>query len=84
MIIIIVNLALIRLVYTAVLCGMQACTSLVEAAIILFFIQFCATRKGTQQAASILIKDARFVMNPQHKQRLVGTSLKDAKLRGAV
>eukprot|EP00731_Ephydatia_muelleri_P023090 Em0015g673a len=29
---------------------------------------FCATRKGTQQAASTLAKDARFVMNAEHKQ----------------
>ena len=47
-------------------------------------LQFCATRKGTQQAANVLIKDARFVMNGHHKQRLVtvANSLKDAKLRG--
>ena len=50
----------------------------------LFDLQFCATRKGTQQAANILIKDARFVMNSQHKQKLVAVanSLKDSKLRG--
>ena len=34
-----------------------------------FFLQFCATRKGTQQAANVLVKDARFVMNGEHKQR---------------
>ncbi len=47
-------------------------------------LQFCATRKGTQQAANVLIKDARFVMNGHHKQRLVtvANSLKDAKLKG--
>ena len=47
-------------------------------------MQFCATRKGTQQAANTLIKDARFVMNAQHRQRLQSSvkSLKDAKLKG--
>ena len=46
--------------------------------------QFCATRKGTQQAAATLVKDARFVVNVQHKQKLlqVANSLRDSKLRG--
>ncbi|KAM4722895.1 putative ATP-dependent DNA helicase HFM1 [Rhinophrynus dorsalis] len=44
---------------------------------------FCATRKGVQQAASVLAKDARFVMNLEHKKRLQksANALKDAKLR---
>ena len=48
------------------------------------FCQFCATRKGTQQAAATLVKDARFVVNVQHKQKLfqVANSLRDSKLRG--
>lgn len=33
--------------------------------------QFCATRKGTQQAAATLVKDTRFVMNTEHKRRFV-------------
>lgn len=47
-------------------------------------MQFCATRKGTQQAAGILVKEARFVMNTLHKQRLhqVANSLRDSKLKG--
>lgn len=50
----------------------------------IILMQFCATRKGTQQAANTLIKDARFVMNTQHRQRLQSSvkSLKDAKLKG--
>ncbi|XP_078418024.1 putative ATP-dependent DNA helicase HFM1 [Cetorhinus maximus] len=44
---------------------------------------FCATRKGVQQAASILAKDAKFVMTLEHKQRLqkYTNSIKDTKLR---
>ncbi|XP_071790611.1 uncharacterized protein [Asterias amurensis] len=44
---------------------------------------FCATRKGVQQAASILIKEARFIMNGQHKQRLqkVANMIRETKLR---
>ncbi|GCB70464.1 hypothetical protein scyTo_0001292 [Scyliorhinus torazame] len=44
---------------------------------------FCATRKGVQQAASILAKDAKFVMTMEHKQRLqkYTNSVKDTKLR---
>lgn len=34
-------------------------------------LQFCSTRKATQQAATTLTKDAKFVMGPQHRQRLV-------------
>nr|XP_006818661.1 PREDICTED: probable ATP-dependent DNA helicase HFM1-like [Saccoglossus kowalevskii] len=47
---------------------------------------FCATRKGVQQAASTLVKDARFIMNSQHRQRLQKYSnmLKDSKLRDLV
>ena len=33
------------------------------------FAKFCSTRKSTQQAGSILIKDARFVMSSEHRQR---------------
>ncbi|KAM4642183.1 putative ATP-dependent DNA helicase HFM1 [Discoglossus pictus] len=44
---------------------------------------FCATRKGVQQAASILAKDAKFVMSIEHKQRLqkCANAVKDTKLR---
>eukprot|EP00079_Xenopus_tropicalis_P034809 XP_017948580.1 PREDICTED: probable ATP-dependent DNA helicase HFM1 isoform X1 [Xenopus tropicalis] len=44
---------------------------------------FCSTRKGVQQAASILTKDAKFVMSIEHKQRLqkCANSIKDSKLR---
>ncbi|CAI8023476.1 Probable ATP-dependent DNA helicase HFM1, partial [Geodia barretti] len=35
---------------------------------------FCATRKGTQQAAATLVKDARFIMNSEHKKRLNASS----------
>uniref|UniRef100_A0A8C5R4H0 Probable ATP-dependent DNA helicase HFM1 n=1 Tax=Leptobrachium leishanense TaxID=445787 RepID=A0A8C5R4H0_9ANUR len=44
---------------------------------------FCATRKGVQQASAILAKDARFIMNIDHKQRLQrsANSIKEAKLR---
>ncbi|XP_048457501.1 probable ATP-dependent DNA helicase HFM1 [Rhincodon typus] len=44
---------------------------------------FCATRKGVQQAASILAKDAKFIMTTDHKQRLqkYTNSIKDSKLR---
>uniref|UniRef100_A0A3Q4G5E7 Probable ATP-dependent DNA helicase HFM1 n=1 Tax=Neolamprologus brichardi TaxID=32507 RepID=A0A3Q4G5E7_NEOBR len=30
---------------------------------------FCSTRKGTQQSAAVLAKDARFIMSIEHKQR---------------
>ncbi|XP_074688570.1 putative ATP-dependent DNA helicase HFM1 [Strix aluco] len=44
---------------------------------------FCATRKGVQQAASVLAKDAKFVLSIEQKQRLQrsANSLKDSKLR---
>ncbi|NXN97022.1 HFM1 helicase, partial [Rhinopomastus cyanomelas] len=44
---------------------------------------FCATRKGVQQAASILAKDAKFLLSVEQKQRLqkYANSLKDSKLR---
>ncbi|XP_048584395.1 probable ATP-dependent DNA helicase HFM1 isoform X2 [Nematostella vectensis] len=47
---------------------------------------FCSTRKGTQQAASTLTKDARFIINSQHRQRLqrIANSLHDSKLRELV
>ncbi|RMC08500.1 hypothetical protein DUI87_14745 [Hirundo rustica rustica] len=50
----------------------------------LFLIdEFCATRKGVQQAASVLAKDAKFLLSIEQKQRLQGfaNSLKDSKLR---
>ncbi|KAJ7410423.1 hypothetical protein WISP_108614 [Willisornis vidua] len=45
---------------------------------------FCATRKGVQQAASVLAKDAKFLLSIEQKQRLqkLSNSLKDSKLRG--
>jgi len=45
---------------------------------------FCSTRKSTQQAAQMLVKDARFIINSQHRQRLqrIANSLHDSKLRG--
>uniref|UniRef100_A0A8C1F3D8 DNA 3'-5' helicase n=1 Tax=Cyprinus carpio carpio TaxID=630221 RepID=A0A8C1F3D8_CYPCA len=44
---------------------------------------FCSTRKGVQQSASVLAKDARFIMSLDHKQRLMkyANSLLDANLR---
>ncbi|XP_023576115.1 probable ATP-dependent DNA helicase HFM1 isoform X2 [Octodon degus] len=44
---------------------------------------FCATRKGVQQAASVLVKDAKFVMTMEQKQRLqkYAYSVRDSKLR---
>ncbi|NXB84380.1 HFM1 helicase, partial [Vidua chalybeata] len=44
---------------------------------------FCATRKGVQQAASVLAKDAKFLLSIEQKRRLQGfaNSLKDSKLR---
>nr|XP_009478880.1 PREDICTED: probable ATP-dependent DNA helicase HFM1 [Pelecanus crispus] len=44
---------------------------------------FCATRKGVQQAASVLAKDAKFLLSIEQKQRLQrsANSLKDSKLR---
>ncbi|XP_077882836.1 putative ATP-dependent DNA helicase HFM1 isoform X3 [Ictidomys tridecemlineatus] len=44
---------------------------------------FCATRKGVQQAASVLVKDAKFIMTMEQKQRLqkYAYSTRDSKLR---
>ncbi|CAM5161992.1 unnamed protein product [Natator depressus] len=44
---------------------------------------FCATRKGVQQAASVLAKDAKFIMTMEQKQRLqkYANSTKDTKVR---
>ncbi|NXL86071.1 HFM1 helicase, partial [Alectura lathami] len=44
---------------------------------------FCATRKGVQQAASVLTKDAKFLLSLEQKQRLQrsANSLKDSRLR---
>ncbi|NXP81459.1 HFM1 helicase, partial [Ramphastos sulfuratus] len=44
---------------------------------------FCATRKGVQQAASVLAKDAKFLLSAEQKQRLQrsANSLKDSRLR---
>ncbi|XP_058394483.1 probable ATP-dependent DNA helicase HFM1 [Diceros bicornis minor] len=44
---------------------------------------FCATRKGVQQAASVLVKDAKFIMTVEQKQRLqkCARSIRDSKLR---
>uniref|UniRef100_A0A6Q2X1K2 DNA 3'-5' helicase n=1 Tax=Esox lucius TaxID=8010 RepID=A0A6Q2X1K2_ESOLU len=47
---------------------------------------FCSTRKGVQQSAAVLAKDAKFIMSLEHKQRLVkyANSLLDFKLRDLV
>ncbi|XP_033959695.2 probable ATP-dependent DNA helicase HFM1 [Pseudochaenichthys georgianus] len=47
---------------------------------------FCSTRKGVQQAAAVLAKDARFIMSIEHKQRLMkyANSILDSKLRDLV
>ncbi|XP_073427861.1 probable ATP-dependent DNA helicase HFM1 [Dendrobates tinctorius] len=47
---------------------------------------FCATRKGVQQAASVLAKDANFTLSIEHKKRLLMAvnSVKDSKLRDLV
>nr|XP_004570604.2 probable ATP-dependent DNA helicase HFM1 isoform X1 [Maylandia zebra] len=47
---------------------------------------FCSTRKGTQQSAAVLAKDARFIMSIEHKQRLMkyANSILDSKLRDLV
>lgn len=37
--------------------------------LILLLLQFCATRKGVQQAASVLAKDAKFIINTEQQQR---------------
>ncbi|XP_062336822.1 probable ATP-dependent DNA helicase HFM1 [Osmerus eperlanus] len=47
---------------------------------------FCSTRKGVQQSATVLAKDARFIMSIEHKQRLTkyANSIQDSKLRDLV
>ncbi|XP_066451097.1 probable ATP-dependent DNA helicase HFM1 [Eleutherodactylus coqui] len=47
---------------------------------------FCSTRKGVQQAASVLAKDANFILSIEHKKRLLkaANAIKDAKLRDLV
>ncbi|XP_029380596.1 probable ATP-dependent DNA helicase HFM1 [Echeneis naucrates] len=47
---------------------------------------FCSTRKGAQQSAAVLAKDARFIMSTEHKQRLIKytNSILDSKLRELV
>ncbi|XP_037010317.2 probable ATP-dependent DNA helicase HFM1 [Artibeus jamaicensis] len=44
---------------------------------------FCTTRKGVQQAASVLVKNAKFIMTVEQKQRLQKCtySIRDSKLR---
>ncbi|XP_074859384.1 putative ATP-dependent DNA helicase HFM1 [Carettochelys insculpta] len=44
---------------------------------------FCVTRKGVQQAASVLAKNAKFIMTVEQKQRLqnCANSVKDTKVR---
>ncbi|XP_026231243.1 probable ATP-dependent DNA helicase HFM1 isoform X2 [Anabas testudineus] len=47
---------------------------------------FCSTRKGAQQSAAILSKDARFIMSIEHKQRLMkyANAILDSKLKELV
>ncbi|XP_024124379.1 probable ATP-dependent DNA helicase HFM1 isoform X2 [Oryzias melastigma] len=47
---------------------------------------FCSTRKGAQQSAATLAKDARFNLSIEHKQRLMtyANSMLDSKLRDLV
>uniref|UniRef100_A0A3B3RIN2 DNA 3'-5' helicase n=1 Tax=Paramormyrops kingsleyae TaxID=1676925 RepID=A0A3B3RIN2_9TELE len=43
---------------------------------------FCSTRKGVQQSASVLAKDARFIMSVEQKQLMkYANSLLDSKLK---
>nr|XP_015831544.2 probable ATP-dependent DNA helicase HFM1 isoform X2 [Nothobranchius furzeri] len=44
---------------------------------------FCSTRKGVQQSAAVLAKDARFIISSEHKQRLMkyASSILDSKLK---
>uniref|UniRef100_A0A3B4AAC7 DNA 3'-5' helicase n=1 Tax=Periophthalmus magnuspinnatus TaxID=409849 RepID=A0A3B4AAC7_9GOBI len=43
---------------------------------------FCSTRKGAQQAAAVLAKEARFIMTMEHKQLMkYANSILDSKLR---
>ncbi|XP_028448259.1 probable ATP-dependent DNA helicase HFM1 isoform X4 [Perca flavescens] len=47
---------------------------------------FCSTRKGVQQSAAVLAKDARFILSIEHKQRLMkyAGAILDSKLRDLV
>ncbi|XP_065067270.1 probable ATP-dependent DNA helicase HFM1 [Rhopilema esculentum] len=47
---------------------------------------FCSTRKGVAQAAATLSKEARFIMDSQHKSRLMkySNTIHDAKLRDII
>ncbi|KAM7326644.1 hypothetical protein ACRRTK_015122 [Alexandromys fortis] len=47
---------------------------------------FCATRKGVQQAASVLVKDAKFIISMGQKLRLQKSaySIRDSKLKDVV
>ncbi|XP_032386453.1 probable ATP-dependent DNA helicase HFM1 isoform X2 [Etheostoma spectabile] len=47
---------------------------------------FCSTRKGVQQSAAVLAKDARFILSIEHKQRLMkyASTILDSKLRDLV
>ncbi|XP_028638253.1 probable ATP-dependent DNA helicase HFM1 [Grammomys surdaster] len=47
---------------------------------------FCATRKGVQQAASVLVKDAKFVITMEQKLRLQKSaySIRDSKLKDSL
>ncbi|XP_047188173.1 probable ATP-dependent DNA helicase HFM1 isoform X2 [Scophthalmus maximus] len=47
---------------------------------------FCSTRKGVQQSAAVLAKDARFIISIEHKERLLkyANSILDSKLRDLV
>uniref|UniRef100_A0A3Q3IGD2 DNA 3'-5' helicase n=1 Tax=Monopterus albus TaxID=43700 RepID=A0A3Q3IGD2_MONAL len=46
---------------------------------------FCSTRKGAQQSAAVLAKDARFIMSIEHKQLIkYANSILDSKLRDLV
>nr|XP_034365044.1 probable ATP-dependent DNA helicase HFM1 [Arvicanthis niloticus] len=47
---------------------------------------FCATRKGVQQAASVLVKDAKFVITVEQKLRLqkAAYSIRDSKLKDSL
>ncbi|XP_056599610.1 probable ATP-dependent DNA helicase HFM1 isoform X2 [Triplophysa dalaica] len=47
---------------------------------------FCSTRKGVQQSAAVLAKDARFIMSIDHKQRLIkyANSTVDSKLKDLI
>ncbi|XP_021066772.1 probable ATP-dependent DNA helicase HFM1 [Mus pahari] len=47
---------------------------------------FCSTRKGVQQAASVLVKDAKFIISVEQKLRLQKSaySIRDSKLKDAL